>query len=133
MLLQVSVDGETSQTIISGMGELHLEVYVERMRREYDVSPCRALALFKQLQPPLCWCISGAFAESAADPALQLCLGPRTSSVAQLAAGKPDVKWALSLVCSMLMCRAATLLTSPELSLPLGTQNIMHAASLKYW
>ncbi|KAK9843313.1 hypothetical protein WJX74_010202 [Apatococcus lobatus] len=34
---KVSVDGESSQTIISGMGELHLEVYVERMRREYDV------------------------------------------------------------------------------------------------
>lgn len=29
------VDGETSETIIEGMGELHLEVYVERMRREY--------------------------------------------------------------------------------------------------
>jgi elongation factor G len=30
-----SVDPESSETIISGMGELHLEVYVERMRREY--------------------------------------------------------------------------------------------------
>jgi len=30
------VDGETSETIIEGMGELHLEVYVERMRREYS-------------------------------------------------------------------------------------------------
>ncbi len=29
------VDEESSQTIISGMGELHLEVYVERMKREY--------------------------------------------------------------------------------------------------
>ena len=29
------VDEETNETIISGMGELHLEVYVERMRREY--------------------------------------------------------------------------------------------------
>ncbi|HLA26574.1 MAG TPA: elongation factor G [Syntrophales bacterium] len=29
------VDAETSETIIEGMGELHLEVYVERMRREY--------------------------------------------------------------------------------------------------
>jgi elongation factor G len=29
------VDGETDETIIEGMGELHLEVYVERMRREY--------------------------------------------------------------------------------------------------
>ena len=32
------VDPETGQTIISGMGELHLEVLVERMRRDYKVS-----------------------------------------------------------------------------------------------
>jgi elongation factor G len=31
-------DEEAGQTIISGMGELHLEVYVERMRREYKAS-----------------------------------------------------------------------------------------------
>lgn len=32
---RVQVDAESSETIISGMGELHLEIYVERMRREY--------------------------------------------------------------------------------------------------
>ncbi len=30
------VDPETKETIIEGMGELHLEVYVERMKREYN-------------------------------------------------------------------------------------------------
>ena len=32
---QVSTDQETGETIIAGMGQLHLEVYIERIRREY--------------------------------------------------------------------------------------------------
>jgi len=32
---QVRVDHESNDTIIAGMGELHLEVYLERMKREY--------------------------------------------------------------------------------------------------
>lgn len=35
---RVHVDNESGETIISGMGELHLEIYVERMRREYNVA-----------------------------------------------------------------------------------------------
>jgi elongation factor G len=34
---KVKVDEETAQTIISGMGELHLEVIVDRMLREFNV------------------------------------------------------------------------------------------------
>ena len=34
---QTYVDKESNETIIRGMGELHLEVYVERMLREYSV------------------------------------------------------------------------------------------------
>jgi len=34
---RVSSDPETGETIIAGMGELHLDVYIERMRREYQV------------------------------------------------------------------------------------------------
>ena len=33
---KVHVNPETNDTIISGMGELHLEVYIERMQREYS-------------------------------------------------------------------------------------------------
>ena len=32
------VDAESGQTVVSGMGELHVEVYLERMRREYGVA-----------------------------------------------------------------------------------------------
>ncbi len=34
---QSYVDPESNQTIIKGMGELHLDVYIERMKREYKV------------------------------------------------------------------------------------------------
>ncbi|MFK7737784.1 MAG: elongation factor G [Pirellulaceae bacterium] len=34
---RVNNDEETGETIISGMGELHLDIYIERMRREYKI------------------------------------------------------------------------------------------------
>jgi elongation factor G len=34
---RVMTDEETGQTIIAGMGQLHLEIYIERIRREYKV------------------------------------------------------------------------------------------------
>eukprot|EP00977_Amphora_coffeiformis_P029460 scaffold40823_cov191-Amphora_coffeaeformis.AAC.2 len=35
--LRIRVDSDTKETVLSGMGELHLEVYIERMKREYNV------------------------------------------------------------------------------------------------
>ncbi len=35
--LRVEYDHETSQTIISGMGELHLEIIIDRMKREHNL------------------------------------------------------------------------------------------------
>jgi len=34
---RVKLDNETGQTVISGMGELHLDILVDRMRREFNV------------------------------------------------------------------------------------------------
>ena len=34
---RVHTDEETGQTIMSGMGELHLEIYIDRMKREFNV------------------------------------------------------------------------------------------------
>ncbi len=47
---QTYVDPESNQTIIKGMGELHLEVYVERMRREYkcDVEVGRPQVAYRE-------------------------------------------------------------------------------------
>eukprot|EP00252_Welwitschia_mirabilis_P013686 TRINITY_DN3011_c0_g1_i1.p1 TRINITY_DN3011_c0_g1~~TRINITY_DN3011_c0_g1_i1.p1 ORF type:complete len:745 (-),score=143.87 TRINITY_DN3011_c0_g1_i1:597-2831(-) len=47
---RVGLDAESGQTIISGMGELHLDIYVERIRREYkvDVSVGRPQVNFRE-------------------------------------------------------------------------------------
>ncbi len=34
---RVNTDQETGETLIAGMGELHLEIYIERIKREYNV------------------------------------------------------------------------------------------------
>ena len=39
---KVTSDEETAQTIISGMGELHLEVLIERMKRSLELKPTLA-------------------------------------------------------------------------------------------
>uniref|UniRef100_M4BEP1 Tr-type G domain-containing protein n=1 Tax=Hyaloperonospora arabidopsidis (strain Emoy2) TaxID=559515 RepID=M4BEP1_HYAAE len=36
----VTVDDETGQTLMSGMGELHLDIIKERLRSEYKLEPC---------------------------------------------------------------------------------------------
>ena len=39
---RVRTDEESGQTIISGMGELHLDIIIDRMRREFGVDAMSA-------------------------------------------------------------------------------------------
>jgi elongation factor G len=62
-----SRDEETGQTVIEGMGELHLEIIVDRLRREFKVRPgtgvyrsfaqlgIEARMLLGQLSPGVVW------------------------------------------------------------------------------
>ena len=47
---KVKVDPDTNQTVISGMGELHLEILVDRMRREFtlDVDVSKPQVAYKE-------------------------------------------------------------------------------------
>ena len=47
---EVKIDSETNQTVISGMGELHLEILVDRMRREFslDVNVSKPQVAFRE-------------------------------------------------------------------------------------
>ncbi len=60
---RVHTDDETGQTIISGMGELHLEVLVERMRREFgvDASVGKPQVAFRETIRKVCESSEGKF------------------------------------------------------------------------
>ncbi|HWW07093.1 elongation factor G [Collimonas sp.] len=59
----VKTDEESGQTIISGMGELHLEVLVERMRREFgvDASVGKPQVAFRETIRKICESSEGKF------------------------------------------------------------------------
>ena len=55
---RVRTDEESNQTIISGMGELHLEIIVDRLRREFKVKAVSAnprSPIGKRFPPPRMW------------------------------------------------------------------------------
>src|SRR5471032_1385136 len=60
---RVKTDEESGQTIISGMGELHLEVLVERMRREFgvDASVGKPQVAFRETIRKICESSEGKF------------------------------------------------------------------------
>ena len=56
-----SRDEETNQTVIEGMGELHLEIIVDRLRREFKVE-CDVGAPQVRTEPVLGLCWAGGIA-----------------------------------------------------------------------
>jgi elongation factor G len=60
---RVTTDPDSGQTIISGMGELHLEILVERMRREFGVNATvgKPQVAFRETIRNVCESIEGKF------------------------------------------------------------------------
>ena len=112
-----SRDEETNQTVIEGMGELHLDIIVDRLRREYKVRRCLAASYTPHQSAGCCCpnCQVQVVLVAHADIASRLQRSP-VHNRGEVAAGKPAL-----LILSAMACRHFAVLPAVHLEPPCAT------------
>ena len=111
--LTVAIDEGSGHRIVSGMGELHLDVILERIRREYGIAPRVGQPQVIRRETPKRTASATASSARKRTSAKSPCPSPRVNAVRATRSGSPSIRPSCPPPSSMLSGRAWKTRSSP--------------------